>query len=284
VAQVVGCVNTSHVPSIGRALARGLQKDPYWSPFFDGFPPIHQWLEEVKPDAAVVFYNDHGLNFFLNQMPTFAIGAAPQYVNEDEGWGTPNFPPFESELDLSWQLINYLVDHDFDMTICQEMMVDHAFALPLKLLFPNQEKCPIPTVPISINTVLYPYPSARRCAQLGKTVGDAIRAWDSDKKVLVIGTGGLSHQLEGERAGHLNKKFDLQFMDSLTQQDPNWLTQFSSEDIIEEVGTAGLEIIMWIAARNTLKGPVTEVHRNYHIPISNTAAGTQAFAPAIKAV
>jgi protocatechuate 4,5-dioxygenase beta chain len=270
------------VPSIGKALAHGLQKDPYWSPFFDGFPPIHAWLDEVKPDVAVVFYNDHGLNFFLDKMPTFAIGAGPEYVNGDEGWGAPDTPPFASEEKLSWHLINHLVDNDFDMTICQDMMVDHAFALPLKLLFPREGKweCPVTVVPISINTILYPFPSARRCAALGKTVGAAIRAWESDKRVLVVGTGGLSHQLEGERAGHLNPEFDKKFLDSLGEQDPNWVTQYSSEDIIEEVGTAGLELIMWVAARNTLKGPVREVHRNYHIPISNTAAGTQAFAPA----
>lgn len=279
-AEIVGCVNTSHVPAIGKALAHGLQKDPYWSPFFDGFPPIHAWLDDVKPDVAVVFYNDHGLNFFLDKMPTFAIGACPEYVNGDEGFGTPDTPPFAGDENLSWQLINHLVDNDFDMTICQDMMVDHAFALPLKLLFPNRDRCPVTVVPISINTILYPFPSARRCAALGKTVGDAIRQWEENKRVLVVGTGGLSHQLEGERAGHLNPKFDKEFMDSLLLADPNWLTQFSSEDIIEAVGTAGLEIIMWLAARNTLQGPVREVQRNYHIPISNTAAGTQAYAPA----
>lgn len=279
-ARIVGCVNTSHVPSIGKALAHGLQQDPYWAPFFDGFPPIHRWLEDIRPEVAVVFYNDHGLNFFLDKMPTFAVGAGPEYVNGDEGQGIPNFPPFAGDEELSWQLINHLVDHDFDITICQEMMVDHAFALPLKLLFPNKDRCPVTTVPIAINTVLYPFPSARRCAALGKAVGDAIRAWDEDRRVLVIGTGGLSHQLEGERAGHLNREFDLKFLDSLVQKDPNWVTRFSSEDIIEEVGTAGLELIMWVAARNTLQGPVREVQRNYHIPISNTAAATQAFAPA----
>lgn len=278
-AQIVGCVNTSHVPSIGKALAHGLQQDPYWAPFFDGFPPIHRWLAVAKPEVVVVFYNDHGLNFFLDKMPTFAVGAAAEYVNGDEGQGLPDFPPFAGDEELSWHLINHLVDHDFDITICQEMLVDHAFALPLKLLFPGQDKCPIPAVPISINTVLYPFPSARRCAALGRAVGDAIRAWETDKRVLVIGTGGLSHQLEGERAGHLNKEFDLQFLDSLAQEDPNWVTRFSSEDIIEAVGTAGLELIMWVAARNTLPGTVKEIHRNYHIPISNTAAATQAFAP-----
>lgn len=277
-ATIVGAIATSHIPAIGKAIAEKRQNEPYWKPFFAGFEPARQWLARVKPDVAVIVYNDHGLNFFLDKMPTFAIGAGKQYVNGDEGWGAPNTPPFTGEEELSWKLVNHLVDHDFDLTICQDMMVDHAFALPLKLLFPNRD-CPVTVVPISLNTVLYPFPSARRCAALGRNVGEAIRAWDSDKRVLVVGTGGLSHQLEGERAGHLNPEFDRQFMDSLTQQDPNWLTQFSSEDIIEQVGTAGLEIIMWIAARNTLQGPVREVSRNYHIPISNTAAGTQAYAP-----
>jgi len=192
-AQIVGCVNTSHVPAIGKALALGLQDDPYWSPFFSGFPPIHEWLAEVKPDVAVVFYNDHGLNFFLDKMPTFAIGAAQQYVNGDEGFGAPDTPPFAGDEALSWHLINHLVDHDFDMTICQDMMIDHAFALPLKLLFPREGKwaCPVTTVPISINTILYPFPSARRCAALGKTVGDAIRSWDEDKRELEVGTGDM---------------------------------------------------------------------------------------------
>ena len=276
-AQIVGCINTSHVPAIGKAIAGNLQKDPYWSPFFDGFPPVREWLDEVKPDVAVVFYNDHGLNFFLDKLPTFAVGAAPEYVNADEGWGIPSLPPFKSELDLSWQIINHLVNDEFDITICQEMLVDHAFTLPLKLLYPSEGECPIATVPIAINTVLSPFPSAKRCYNLGQSVGEAIRAWDSDKRVVIIGTGGLSHQLDGERAGHINKEFDLKFLESL-KSDPEWATQFTSKEIIEQVGTQGLELIMWLAARGAVAGEVKEVHTNYHIPISNTATGLQALA------
>ena len=270
-ASILGSVMTSHVPAIGGAIARQLQDDPYWKPFFDGFAPVRRWLAEVKPDVAVVFYNDHGLNFFLDKMPTFAIGAAPTYRNADEGWGIPQVPPFEGDEDLSWHLVESLVAADFDMVTCQEMLVDHAFTLPLALLWPDQ-RWPVRVVPICINTVLFPLPSAARCWKLGQTVGRAIADWNADANVLVVGTGGLSHQLEGERAGHINKPFDLRFMDSLTR-DPEWATRYSINDLVKEVGTQGIELLMWLAARAALPGRVHERHRNYHVPISNTAAG-----------
>lgn len=277
-AKIVGGMTTSHVPAIGGALHKGLQNEPYWKPFFDGFLPVRQWLDEVKPDIAVVFYNDHGLNFFLDKMPTFAIGAAAQYQNADEGWGIPTLPPFKGATDLSWHLINHLLERDFDLTTCQEMLVDHAFTLPLKLFWPEGD-CPVLTVPICINTVQFPLPSAKRCLALGRAVGEAIAAWDSDKKVVVIGTGGLSHQLDGERAGFINKPFDLKFMDSLFNE-PEWATQFSINELVEKTGTQGVELLMWLATRGAVPGPVRRVHTNYHIPISNTAAGTMAFAAA----
>lgn len=271
-AKIVGAITTSHVPAIGRAIAGKLQDDPYWKPFFDGFPPVHAWLDKVRPDVAVVLYNDHGLNFFLDKMPTFAVGAAPEYHNADEGWGIPTLPPFKGHPELSWHVINELVAREFDLTTCQEMLVDHAYSLPLKLLWPNHEKCPVPTVPVCINTVQYPLPSAKRCYKLGKALGEAIGSWDKDLRVLVIGTGGLSHQLDGERAGFVNPEFDKAFMDSLVS-DPEWVTQFSNEQIVEKTGTQGVELLMWVAARAALPGRVGLVHSNYHIPISNTAAG-----------
>jgi protocatechuate 4,5-dioxygenase beta chain len=273
---LVGAVNTSHVPAIGRAIARNLQSDPYWKPWFDGFPPAHRWLERVKPDVAVVVYNDHGLNFFLDKMPTFAVGAAPEYHNADEGWGIPTLPPFAGEVDLSWHLIERLIGEDFDLTTCQEMLVDHAFTLPLALLWPGSGGWPVTTVPVCINTVQYPLPSARRCWALGQAIGRAIAAWPSDKRVVVIGTGGLSHQLDGERAGFINKGFDLRFMASLVE-DPTWATRYSNLELVEMAGTQGIEVLMWLASRGALDGAgqaaVRQVHRNYHIPISNTAAG-----------
>jgi len=238
---------------------------------------VQKWLGEHKPDVMVIFYNDHGLNFFLDKMPTFAVGAAAEYRNADEGWGIPTLPPFKGELDLSWHIINELVAKDFDIVTCQEMLVDHACTLPLKLFWPEGE-APVTIVPVNINTVQFPLPSAKRCYALGKAVGEAIASWDSNKKVAVLASGGLSHQLDGERAGFINKEFDLQFMDSLVSN-PEWATQFSSLDLVEKTGTQGVELLMWLAMRAALTaaGPaVKEVHRNYHIPISNTATGLMA--------
>ncbi len=271
-AQLLGGVLTSHVPAIGRAIHQGLQDDPYWKPFFAGFPPVRQWLAQARPDVVVVFYNDHGLNFFLDKMPKFSVGAAPAYRNADEGWGIPQVPAFTGEQDLSWHLIERLIDDEFDITTCQEMLVDHAFTLPMALLWPDQV-WPVKVVPVCINTVQFPLPTAARCWKLGQAVGRAIRAWDSAARVVVLGTGGLSHQLDGERAGFINKDFDLRFMDSLVSDQPDWATQFSIPQLVEQAGTQGIELLMWLATRAALGERVEEVHRNYHIPISNTAAG-----------
>jgi protocatechuate 4,5-dioxygenase beta chain len=271
-AKIVGVITTSHVPAIGGAIHKGLQEEPYWKPFFDGFPPIREWLEKVKPDVAIVVSNDHGLNFFLDKMPTFAIGVAPEYQNADEGWGIPVLPAFPGDEDLSWHIAESLIGEEFDMVTCQEMKVDHSFTLPLALLYPEQN-WPVRTIPISVNTVLFPTPSAKRCYKLGQAIGRAVEAYEGDTKVLIIGTGGLSHQLEGERAGHINKPFDLKFMESMIS-DPTWATQYSDREIVEHVGTQGIELLNWLVARGAMSGSVSLAHSNYHIPISNTAAAT----------
>jgi protocatechuate 4,5-dioxygenase, beta chain len=273
-ARLVGGLGTSHIPAIGGAIHKGLQQEAYWKPFFDGFPPAREWLSRVKPDVVVIFYNDHGLNFFLDKMPTFAVGAAEQYDNADEGWGIPTLPPVKGEQDLSWHIINTVTEQDFDLVTCQEMLVDHACTVPLKLFWPADE-CPVSVVPICINTVQFPLPSAKRVYALGRAVGDAIHTWDSDKRVAVIASGGLSHQLDGERAGFINKEFDLKFLNSLLTN-PEWATQFSIHDIVEKTGTQGVELLMWLAMRAALttnSANIRKVHSNYHIPISNTATG-----------
>jgi protocatechuate 4,5-dioxygenase beta chain len=270
-AKIVGAITTSHVPAIGRAIDKGLQDDPYWKPFFDGFPPVRDWLAKVRPSVAVLDYNDHGLNFFLDKMPTFAVGAAPEYRNADEGWGIPTLPPFKGDPALSWHLIESLVADEFDVVTCQEMLVDHAFTLPMALLWPDQ-RWPVRTIPVCVNTVQAPLPSASRCYRLGEAIGRAIESWDTEERVVVIGTGGLSHQLDGTRAGHINKEFDRKFMDSLVD-DPKWATQYSTLDLVELVGTQGIELLMWLVARGALTGKVDKLHSNYHIPISNTASG-----------
>jgi protocatechuate 4,5-dioxygenase, beta chain len=271
-ANIVGSLTTTHVPAIGCAIARNLQQDPYWKPFFDVFSPAREWLARTKPDVAVVVYNDHGPNFFLDKMPTFAVGAAPEYQNADEGWGIPTLPPYVGDEDHSWHLIESLVAEEFDITTCQEMLVGHAFTLPLALLWPDQDKCPVRTVPVCINTVQFPFPSAAHCHKLGQAIGKAVESWDEDARVVGIGTGGLSHQFDGQRAGFINRDFDLIFMDMLIR-DPLWVTRYSIADLVELTGTQGVELLMWLVTRGALLGEVTKVHSNYHIPISNTASG-----------
>jgi protocatechuate 4,5-dioxygenase beta chain len=270
-ARIIGGISTSHVPAIGNAIARGQQQDPYWKPFFDGYRPAHEWIEANKPDVVVVLYNDHGLNFFLDKMPTFAIGAAPEYVNADEGWGLPVQKPYPGDPDLSWHIIESVMAEEFDLTTCQELLVDHGFVNPMTLLWPNGLHG-VPVVPITFNTVQHPLPTPRRCYRFGQAIGRAIESYPKDIKVMFLGTGGLSHQLDGERAGFINKRFDLMCLEKLVS-DPEALTKLTVHELVEQAGTQGVELLMWIAMRGALVGKVSKVHSNYHIPISNTAAG-----------
>jgi len=271
-ARIVGVVCTSHVPAIGNAIARGWQQEAYWKPFFDAYPAVHAWLEKVRPDGVVMLYNDHGLNFFLDKLPTFAIGAAERYSNADEGWGLPTIDPFPGYPALSWHLIESLVAEEFDLTSCQEMLVDHAFTVPMQLLWPRGAPWPVRTIPVCINTVQHPLPSAARCYKLGRAIGRALSAFPQDARVLVIGSGGLSHQLDGARAGFINKPFDELCLTQLVHQ-PEALIHYSNAELVRLAGTQGIELLMWIAARATLSEPVVKVHSHYHIPISNTASG-----------
>ncbi len=301
-AQIVGGVGTTHVPAIGKAIAEGKQNDPYWKPFFQGFDYVHYWLARTKPDVAVVFYNDHGLNFFLDKLPTFAVGAAQQYRNEDEGWGIPVTRAVPGDPALSWHLINALVADEFDITMCQEMLIDHAVTIPMTLMWPGRsaavksgpvksapvesgsvesgsvesgsvESWPVKIVPVEINTVQHPLPSLARCLQLGRSIGRAIESYARDLRVVVVGTGGLSHQLDGARAGFINKEFDRLCMDKIVAE-PEALTRYSIHDLVAQSGSQGVEFLNWMAMRGALTGRVSELNRNYHIPISNTAAAT----------
>jgi len=270
-ARIIGGIATSHIPAIGKAIARGLQKDTYWKSFFEAYEPVHAWLDEVQPDLAVVVYNDHGLNFFLDKMPTFAVGAAAQYNNADEGWGLPVAQPFPGDPEFSWHVIESLVGDEFDITTCQEMLVDHAFTVPMSLLWPTPGSRPVTTVPIAVNTVQFPLPSPMRCYKLGKALGQAIESYPEDCRVVVIATGGLSHQLDGARAGFINKQFDLVCLEKIVN-DPLTLAQYSARDLVRDAGAQGVELLMWFVMRGAMTGLVTEKHHSYHVPISNTAA------------
>jgi len=271
-AKIVGGITTSHIPAIGNAIARGKENDPYWKPFFDGYAPVRAWLNEVKPDVAVVVYNDHGFNFFLDQIPTFAMGAAAEYPNGDSGWGLEELPIAQGNPELSWHLIESLVADQFDLTICQEMKVDHGFMVPMSVLWPHATEWPVSVVPLAVNTVQHPLPSPRRCYNLGKALGRAIRAYPEQLKVVVLGTGGMSHQLQGERAGWINKRFDQMFMERIVT-DPEAVADYSIHDLVESAGSEGVELIMWLVMRGALGDKVTTIQSHYHIPVSSTGAG-----------
>jgi protocatechuate 4,5-dioxygenase beta chain len=271
-ARIIGGITSSHIPAVGNAINAGLTQDPYWKRFFDGYVPAREWMDENPADIVIVVYNDHGLNFFLDKVPTFAIGCADSYANEDEGWGLPPLPPFPGNAEFSWHLAESLIDQDFDMCTCQEMKVDHGFVNPIRVLLGDKDQYPVKFVPLAVNTVQHPVPSARRCLALGRALGKAVESYPEDLRVLILGTGGMSHQLQGERAGLIDVDFDLETMDRIAD-DPEWLTQFTNAELMERAGTEGIETIMWLVMRGALKKEVRTVHKHYHAPVSNTGAG-----------
>lgn len=271
-AKLVGGLTSSHIPAVGNAIAQGLQQEPYWKRFFDGYEPAKEWLKEMKPDLVIVVYNDHGLNFFLDKVPTFAIGCADEYHNADEGWGLKPVSPFKGDAQFSWHLAESLVEQEFDICTCQEMKVDHGFVNPIRALYGTCEEWPIKAIPLAVNTVQHPVPTAARCLKLGQALGKAIESYPDDMRVVIFGTGGMSHQLQGERAGIIDVDFDLETMDRIAD-DPEWLTQFSNAEIIERTGSEGIETIMWLVMRGALKKDAKVIHKHYHAPISNTGAG-----------
>ncbi len=281
-AKIIGGLTSSHIPAIGGAIAKDLYEDPYWKTFFDGYPPIREWLGDNKPDVAINIYNDHGLGFFLDRMPTFAIGAAHEYQNEDEGWGIPALGPFPGDPELSWHIIEHMVAAEFDITSCQELAVDHGFVVPMQLFWPGSPNNPdMPrTVPISANTVQHPIPTLNRALNFGKALRQAILSYPQDIKVVVMGTGGLSHQLDGERAGHINKEFDQMCIEKIVSA-PEELTKISRYELVEQAGAQGTEFLMWMMMRGTLGDEVNALHTNYHIPISNTAACSMLMEPVV---
>jgi protocatechuate 4,5-dioxygenase beta chain len=271
-ARIVGGVTTSHIPAIGNAMTKKLEGTPYWKRFFDGYEPVKEWLADVKPDIAIVVYNDHGLNFFLNNVPTFALGCADRYENADEGWGLATLASFEGDAEFSWHLAESIIGQDFDLATCQEMLVDHGFIVPMALMWRHLPEWPVKGIPFAVNTVQHPIPSAKRCYMLGRALRKAIESYPEDLKVVVFGTGGMSHQLQGERAGHIDVEYDLQCMESVIN-DPEWLASQSTSAIIERAGTEGVEVIMWLVMRGALHPNVHVVHKHYHVPVSNTGAG-----------
>jgi len=268
---------TSHVPPIGAAMDSGKQQDPYWKPLFDGYAPARKWMADHQPDVAVIVYNDHANFVGLDMVPAFAIGSADTYAIADEGWGRRPVPPVVGAPELSEHLIRELIDDGFDITTCSKLDVDHGLTVPLSVFCPDPgDAWPCAVVPVLVNVIQYPQPTAARCHALGKALGRAIRSYPRDAKVAVFGTGGMSHQLAGARAGLINTRFDRMFLDAI-EHDPASLAALSREEYIAQAGTEGIELIMWLVMRGALSDNLVRVHETYHVPASNTAAGLALF-------
>ncbi|MEQ9814891.1 MAG: class III extradiol dioxygenase family protein [Azospirillaceae bacterium] len=271
-ARLVGGCGTSHVPSIGIAIDRGITGTPDWKPFFDGYVPARAWMAERRPDIAVVIFNDHGNAFFLDRVPTLALGVAEEYKMIDEGWGPRPLPPFPGAADFSWHLADRLVEDHFDPLICREIEVDHGLQVPMELFFGRPDHWPVRVVPIFVNTIQYPIPTPERMWQLGLALRRAIDAWPTEERVVVLGTGGLSHQLQGSRAGFLNREADQRWLAEIGPN-PEPYRAMSREDYVETFGSEGAELIMWLVMRAAMDAEVRTIMRHYHAPASMTGAG-----------
>ena len=278
-AKISASVYTSHVPAIGAALDAGKTTEPYWQKVFEGYDASKAWIADPAntPDVVFLVFNDHATAFSLEMIPTFAIGTAAEFQPADEGWGPRPVPTVEGHPELAWHIAQSLIQDDFVMTIANRMGVDHGLTEPLSLLCGQSEAWPFKVIPFAVNVVQYPVPSGRRCYNIGRAIRKAVNSFGKDLKVQVWGTGGMSHQLQGPRAGLINREWDNAFLDRLIA-DPQDLSEMSHIDYVREAGSEGIELVMWLIARGAMAdsdgGPAPKVsHRFYHVPASNTAVG-----------
>jgi len=276
-ARITASVYTSHVPAIGAALDLGKAAEPYWKKVFDGYEFSKQWMRENKPDVVFLVFNDHATAFSLEMIPTFAIGTAAEYQPADEGWGPRPVPKVIGHPELASHIAHSVIQDDFDLTIVNKMDVDHGLTVPLSLMCgqPPQSNFawPFPVIPFAVNVVQYPVPSGKRCFNLGRAIRKAVESYDDDLNVHIWGTGGMSHQLQGPRAGLINAEWDKRFLDRLIAE-PEALAQLPHIDYVREAGSEGIELVMWLIARGAMSDrPPKLRHRFYHVPASNTAVG-----------
>jgi gallate dioxygenase len=262
-ARIIAGLGSPHAPAVGAAVDRDDEQSVYWKPLFDGYKPMREWLEREKPDVLILFSNDHFTSFFLDFIPTFAIAVAGQHEIADEGWGKRKLPEVPGHTDLASHLSHHLVADGFDLSICHRLPLDHGCLSPLSALMPRVQKWPIAVVPILVNVLHFPIPTPARCFALGQGIRRAVESYEDDLKVAVLGTGGLSHQLAGERYGHINPEWDAEFLDRL-ESDPESLARLSHQDFIERGGTESVEVILWLCMRGALSKQVRRVHRNYY--------------------
>jgi protocatechuate 4,5-dioxygenase beta chain len=265
------------VPAIGVAVDQHKKDEPYWQKVFSGFDFSRQWMREHRPDVIFLVYNDHATAFSLDLIPTFAIGTAAEFNPADEGWGPRPVPKVIGHPKLAAHIAQSVIQDEFDLTIVNKMDVDHGLTVPLSLMCGEPQAWPCPVIPFAVNVVQYPVPSGKRCFMLGQAIRRAVESYDDDLNVQIWGTGGMSHQLQGPRAGLINKEWDNAFLDRLIA-DPQGLSQMPHIDYVREAGSEGIELVMWLIARGAMSdiagGPAPKIaHRFYHVPASNTAVG-----------
>jgi protocatechuate 4,5-dioxygenase beta chain len=271
-ARITAGVATSHIPALGVAVDLGKTEEAYWAPAFAGYDWTRAWEAEQKPDVVILVYNDHASAFDMTFIPTFAIGCGEEYEPADEGWGPRKVPTVVGHPDLAWHIAQSLILDEFDMTIINEMTVDHGLTVPLSMIFGQPDAWPARVIPLAVNVVTYPPPSGNRCWALGEAIARAVESFPEDLNVQVWGTGGMSHQLQGPRAGLINAPWDNDFLDGLIG-DSDRLRHVPHIDYLREAGSEGIELVMWLIMRGALGPSTSLLHRHYHVPASNTAVG-----------
>jgi len=272
-ATITAGIGTSHTPAIGAAVDLGKTETEYWKPLFDGYLPARAWMAKKRPDVAIIVYNDHNNAFDFKMIPTFAIGCGDEFMIADEGWGARPVPVVKGYPEMAAYLVQSLVLDEFDITLVNDMQVDHGLTVPMSLLWGQPDAWPVRVIPIAVNVVQYPPPTGNRCYHLGKAIRKAVAEWDDELDVVIFGTGGMSHQIQGPRAGLINQDFDNMFLDGLSQ-DPEKLARIPHLEYMREAGAEAVELVMWLVMRGALGDNVREVYRFTHVPASSTGVGS----------
>ncbi|MDR7332156.1 gallate dioxygenase [Roseateles asaccharophilus] len=281
-AQIIGGIAASHTPTIGFAFDRDKQNDPAWAPIFTAFAPVQQWLADRKPDVLLLIYNDHVTSFFFDHYSAFSLGVGEQWAVADEGGGARDLPPVQGHPQLAAHIGQSLMTEEFDLSFFQDRGLDHGCFSPLSVMCPHEPAWPVQLVPLQMGVLQFPIPSARRCYKLGQALRRAIESYPEDLKVAIVATGGLSHQVHGERAGFNNTDWDSHFLD-LFERDPEALADITHAEYAELGGFEGSEVIMWLVMRGALAAQVKCLHRDYTLP-SMTGIATAIYEPAEQAL
>ena len=264
-ATIIGAIGTSHSPTIGFALDRQKRDDPAWAPIFHAYEPVRKWLDEKRPDVLFVIYNDHVTSFFFDHYSPFTLGIGDTWRVADEGGGVRALPPVKGHPALAAHLGECLSAEEFDLSFFQDKPLDHGCFSPLSMLWPHQPEWPGAMIPLQIGVLQFPIPTALRCYKLGQALRSAIESYPEDLRVVIVATGGLSHQVHGERSGFNNTEWDLEFLDRV-EKDPVSLTRITHADYVKRGGMEGSEVIMWLVMRGALSAVVRKVHQTYYLP------------------